>query len=77
MNDLQGVKERPVQESHLMFGLSTMHAWIRFFECLVHLSYQLDIFKSQARTAEGKEHVQKRKQEVHTPFREKMHLHVD
>ena len=37
--DLQGVKERPIQESHFMFGISAIYAWILFFECTVHLSY--------------------------------------
>jgi hypothetical protein len=25
------------------FGLSTLHAWIRFLECLLHTSYRLEI----------------------------------
>jgi len=31
------------------FGLSTLHARIRFFECLLHISYRLEVKKLQIR----------------------------
>jgi len=31
------------------FGPATLHAWIRFFECLFHISRRLEIKKWQAR----------------------------
>lgn len=35
---------KPVNEKNFEFGLSSLHAWIRCFEC-----YKLDIKKWQAR----------------------------
>lgn len=45
-NDISKILKKPVLEENLKFGLSTLHAWIRFFECVLHLSYKLVIKKS-------------------------------
>lgn len=60
-NDIDAILQKEVKEDHLQFGLSTLHAWIRFFECCLHISYKLDIKKWQARTAEEKEKTETRK----------------
>lgn len=31
------------------FGLSTLHYWIRFMECILHISYNIDFKESSAR----------------------------
>ena len=33
----------------LQYGISPLHAWIRFFECIVHISYRYDLCKWQIR----------------------------
>lgn len=38
----------------LQYGLSPLHAWIRFFECCLHISYRLDIKTWQVRTEDQK-----------------------
>ena len=38
MNDIEEVRRRDVDSASLLLGLSTMHAWIRFFEAVVHLT---------------------------------------
>jgi hypothetical protein len=43
-----------VCESALEFGMSTLHAWIRFFECLLHVAYKLPLKTWQARGVENK-----------------------
>lgn len=43
MNDIDFVRSLPVTEENLSFGLSSLHAYIRFFECLLHVAYRLDI----------------------------------
>lgn len=45
MNQLQRVKEKRVITSHYEFGLSTLHMWIRFMECILHIGYRLDFCK--------------------------------
>ena len=39
------LKDLVVKKEHYGFGLSTLHAWVRFFECMLHISYRLDIKK--------------------------------
>lgn len=37
-NKINAILEKKVDETNIKFGLSTLHAWIRFFECCLHLS---------------------------------------
>ena len=48
-NNLENIVKLPIDVSSLQFGLSTLHSWIRFFETILHLSYKLEIKKSQVR----------------------------
>jgi len=43
MNNIENFTKFEVKEESLKFGLSTLHAWIQFFECLLHISYRLEI----------------------------------
>lgn len=45
MNDISRLLNRPLNEEALKFGMSTLHARIRFMEYVLHLSYNLS-FKS-------------------------------
>lgn len=62
---------------NLKFGLSTLHGWIRFFECLLHLSYKLPIRRWQARSVEDKEIVAKTKNRIQNEFKEKLGFLID
>ena len=75
MNDLNlaHISEDP---STYRFGLSTLRAWIRCFEYLLHISYRLPIKKWQAK-GKDKEIVKIRKQEINTKFRTELGLRVD
>lgn len=43
MNNIEKFRKKEnVQEIFYKFGLSTLHAWIRFFECLLHTAYRLE-----------------------------------
>lgn len=37
MNDLNNVTHLPVIEENLKYGLTTMHAWIKFLECVLQI----------------------------------------
>lgn len=54
MNDIEGVVRRSVKEEALLFGISSLHARIRFYECLLHVAYRLDLKKWQVRGNENK-----------------------
>lgn len=47
MNDINKIKELKPNESLYEYGLSTLHAWIRIFECILQIAYKLD-FKKMA-----------------------------
>ncbi|XP_076660390.1 uncharacterized protein LOC143363727 [Halictus rubicundus] len=69
--------KKEVNEEYLHFGLSTLHAWIRFFECCLHVSYRLDIKKWQMRTKKDKEIMENRKAIIQKGFRSQLGLVVD
>lgn len=66
-----------IDECRYQFGLSSLHAWIRFFECLLHVSYKLVIQQWQARGNENKELVANNKKRIQELFQKEMGLLVD
>lgn len=76
-NDIDKILKREVNERNLRFGVSTLHAWIRLFECLLHLSYKLSLKKWQARTENEKKLVSQRKTEIQKGFKSELGLIVD
>jgi hypothetical protein len=43
MNNIEKCRKKEnAQKIFYNFGLSTLHAWIRFFECLLHIAYRLE-----------------------------------
>ncbi|KAK4871438.1 hypothetical protein RN001_016456 [Aquatica leii] len=71
--DLQGLLDHTVTQ----FGMSTLYAWIRFFECLINLSYKLPLQKWQARGAKNKEIIDIRKHETRQKFKSELGLIID
>lgn len=76
-NELDRIILRTSDLSHLDFGLSSLHAYIRSFECLLHISYRLDFKMWQARGESNKNLLSIRKQQIITAFRNEMDLLVD
>ncbi|XP_046384825.1 uncharacterized protein LOC124155152 [Ischnura elegans] len=78
MNNLNKIKKMKVDESKFSFGLSILHCYIRFFECLLHISYRLDIKMWKVKSADGsKIAMERRKKIVQNGFRSRMGLIVD
>lgn len=75
-NDL--TKKRPSKKENFKFGLSLLHARIRFFESILHVAYRLTVKKWNVRlSTEEKEVIETRKKEIQDNFREKLGLLVD
>lgn len=55
----------------------TLHAWIRFFECLLYVVYKLSLKIWQARGVENKLIVETTKKEIREKFRNQLGLIVD
>lgn len=69
--------KKEINNDALKFGLSILHARIRLFEHLLHLSYKLPIKKWQARTDEDRMTVRDTKLRIQQLFKEEMGLLVD
>lgn len=61
----------------LHYGVSPLHAWIRFFECCLHISYRLDIKIWQVRTKEQKIKYSQKKLLVQEILHKRLGLNVD
>lgn len=75
MND--ETRDFAANQDNLSFGLSTLHAWIRCFECLLHISYRLDVKKWQLRDASDKVVVKQRSTIIQDRFKKEIGLVVD
>lgn len=76
MNNLDLVRARPTNTKALQLGMSSLHAWIKCLECILHIAYRLDI-KKWAIQQEHKASVDKRKKEIQEQLRTEMHILVD
>lgn len=77
MNQLNIVQRRTIITEHAEFGLSTLHAWIRFMQCILNISYRLDFCTWAVKTEDDKTSMIKQKNEVQTKFRTRTGLIVD
>lgn len=77
MNHLERVKKKRENTSHFEFGLSTLHAWIRFIECILHIGCRLPFCKRYAVTDEEKRLKNEAKERICTKFREELGLLID
>lgn len=60
----------------LNYGISPLHAWIRFFECLLHISYRMDFKKWQV-SQPFKEQYEQRKKLIKNRLHEHFGVRVD
>lgn len=62
--------------NHKPYGISPLHAWIRFFEFLLKLSYRIELKKWHVK-GNDKVKLTARKQTIQKAFWKDMGLHVD
>ena len=55
MNDFHLINSKINKVDYYNYGLSSLHAWIRCLECLLHISYNLDFKQWSATNFEHKE----------------------
>lgn len=77
INNLDYIKTLSSDKNNFEYGLSSLHAHIRFFECLIHISYRLNIKKWQVRDDAEKKELQTRKNIIIQQFRREMGLLID
>ena len=71
--DMNNLKTKDVNIDALKYGLSPLHAYIRFFECVLHIAYRIDI-KLWRVTKENKEKLESKKAKIQNDFRKDLGL---
>ena len=78
LSDVDKTLITPINNDNLKYGISSLHAWIRCFECLINLAYKLSICQSQARKNDGTQDIVKQQKEyIQSLFKDKLNLRVD
>ncbi|XP_065643459.1 uncharacterized protein LOC136075109 [Hydra vulgaris] len=77
MNGIKKIVLKKGMTGSFFFGLSSLHAWIRFFECLLHIGYKMTLKKWQVRTVENKSKVKALKQQIQNRFKHEVGFIVD
>ena len=77
MNDLETLMKCKISPETLGYGISSLHAWIRSLECILHIAYKLPIKKWQAKTPKEKEMVKERKADIQKRLKDSIGLVVD
>lgn len=77
--EFNNLKTYPENRETFKFGLSILHARIRFFEFLLHLSYKIKagVNKGRIYGKEDKDKIENAKRSIQKEFRERMGLLVD
>lgn len=76
MNTAKCYEKQPNEENY-RFGLSTLHLWIRSFECMLHIAYRLPFKKWRVQGEEYKTLFEIEKKRIQIEFKTKMGLNVD
>lgn len=76
MNDIIHIQNLPCKENLYEYGLSSLHAWIRFLDCILHISYRIILKKWQVRSSE-KAAVDVRKMKIQDNLRKEMGILID
>lgn len=77
MNNLDLIACKIPTQEYYKFGMSSLHAWIRTFECLIHISYNIGFQKWSARTTEEKNMKKNKKMLIQEGFKKELGLNVD
>lgn len=78
MNNITEVSKRKVKPDSLKYGLSTLHARIRFMELVLKLAYNMEFKKWSTRNdKEAQTSKQNKKRLMQLQFRRRLGLHID
>lgn len=77
MNNLSKLKNKQEIVQNFKYELSTLHAWIRFMECILHISYRLSFCKWAVKEPKDNLAMEEAKKNIQKKFRKQMALYVD
>lgn len=70
MNDLKKIGQKCSNVQNYRFGLSTLHCWIRFLECILKIAYRLPLKKWRI-GGENKQSVANKKKQIQQIYKTK------
>lgn len=76
MNNLEVLRTKPVSEEGLQFGISPLHARIKFMECILHIAYNKRFSKWRV-TKDTKHEREKAKAEIQRNLKSVLGINVD
>ncbi|KAG8237915.1 hypothetical protein J437_LFUL018024 [Ladona fulva] len=77
MNNIEQLLGRDINHNSCKLGISPLHSLIKTFECLLHISYKIDVKKWKCYQEEDKSSIQERKNKIKLEFRKKLGLVID
>ncbi|CAH2101360.1 unnamed protein product [Euphydryas editha] len=79
MNDLANIYNKSPDESKYEYGVSSLHSYIRTFECLLHIAYRQDLKEKKWRVTslDDKTVVKATKSRIQERFKKEMGLLID
>lgn len=77
MNNLDKVLTKSGDSDACQLGISSLHARIKFMECILHIAYNMPFRKWSAKDPENKILKNENKKRIQKEFKEKMGLRVD
>lgn len=76
MNEINLISQKVPNTDIYKYGISSLHAWIRFMECILHISYRLE-FKSWIAKGENRVKLENRKKVIQEAFKNRCGLLID
>ena len=77
MNDFDKLSRKQENKENFKYGLSTLHAWIRFMECIIHIAYRLPFCSWSAKTEQDKAAMKNEKQRIQQEYLRRTGLLID
>ena len=59
LSDVDKTLITPINNDNLRYGISSLHTWIRYYECLISLFTKISICQPQARKNDGTQDIVK------------------
>lgn len=77
MNNEKALSQKIINQKALSFGMSPLHSWIKFMECLLHISYKLEVRKWRVTQTDDKIKVEQKKCLIQSKFKSETGLLID
>lgn len=77
MSNIEKIRSKSCAEENYEFGLSSLHCWIRFLVCILHIAiaFKLPIQKWKAKTEEEKSKVAENKKRIQNIFKTEINIY--